>query len=189
LDLRADGQWMDVQARIGVVAWALLVAAGLHWLAQYKTTPGAQQEAPRLWPAASKLAPAPGRNSLLLFLHPQCPCSRATLEELAQLHGDPAISIVFSDSAALEGSTWDAAKSIRGATLFADKDGAEAKLFGAHTSGQVVVYDAAGRLQFAGGITASRGHIGDNIGRQAVQDVLAGRPARWDTHAVFGCAL
>jgi hypothetical protein len=175
-------------ARAAVVAWALLAGAGLHWLAQYKTTPGAQQEAPRLWPADSKLPHAPGRNSLLLFLHPQCPCSRATLEELAQIHGDAAISIVFSDSAAFEGSSWDTAQKI-GAAISVDKDGLEAARFGAHTSGQVILYDAAGRLQFAGGITASRGHLGDNIGRQAVQDVLAGRPARWDTHAVFGCAL
>lgn len=180
---------MEAPPRIAVALWVLLVAAGLHWFAEYKATPGAQQEAPRLWPTESRLTLAHGRSSLLLFLHPQCPCSRATLAELARLHGDVAISFVFSDGVPLEGSSWDAARKTPGAKTFVDKDGLEAKLFGARTSGQVVLYDAAGRLQFAGGITASRGHVGDNTGRQAVQDLLAGKPARRDTHAVFGCAL
>jgi hypothetical protein len=176
------------------VVWVLLVGAGFHWLATYKTTPGAQQEAPRLWPTGSGLTPAPGRSSLLLFLHPQCDCSRATLEELRViLNGARNVSALVVveqlDGVPLQGGSWEAAKSMPGATLVFDRDGREAKRFGARTSGQVDLYDAAGRLQFAGGITASRGHAGDNTGRRAVEDFLAGRPARWDSHAVFGCAL
>jgi hypothetical protein len=175
-----------------VLVWALLVGAGFHWFNQYKTTPGAQLDAPRLWPADSSVKPGKGRSSLLLFLHPQCDCSRATLEELKViLNGarDVSASIVVEelDGVPLQGGPWQ--ESIPGATVVFDKNGAEAKRFGARTSGQVYLYDAAGRLQFSGGITASRGHAGDNTGRQAVQDLLAGKPAHWDTHAVFGCAL
>jgi hypothetical protein len=39
----------------------------------------------------------------------------------------------------------------------ADAEGVEMHRFGALTSGQTLVYDAAGRLLFSGGITASRG--------------------------------
>ncbi|HEX4386107.1 MAG TPA: RedB protein, partial [Myxococcales bacterium] len=169
-----------------------LVGAGLYWFGKYKTTPGAQLDAPRLWPVASSVKLTPGRSSLLLFLHPQCDCSRASLEELKViLNGAPnaSASIVVEqlDGVPLQGGTWQ--ENIPGATVFIDKDGVEAKRFGARTSGQVDLYDAGGRLQFSGGITASRGHAGDNTGRQAVQDLLAGKPARWDSHAVFGCAL
>jgi hypothetical protein len=175
-----------------VLVWALLVGAGFHWFNQYKTTPGAQQEAPRLWPAGSRLKPGKGQSSLLLFLHPQCDCSRATLDELKVIASgarNVAISIVVEEleGVPLQGGPWH--ESIPGAAVVFDKDGAEARQFGARTSGQVDLYDAAGRLQFSGGITASRGHAGDNTGRQAVQDLLAGKPARLSSHAVFGCAL
>jgi len=179
----------------GVLAWALAVGAGFQWLAQYKTTEGAQQEAPRLWPAGSSLGPSRGGSTLVLFLHPKCICSRATLGELAViLNGARNLSalVVFSpvDGAPLESEeSWNTARAIPGTTLVVDRDGAEAKRFGAYTSGQVVFYDAAGRLRFAGGITGSRGHVGDNMGRRAVQELLAGKPTRWHGHAVFGCAL
>lgn len=42
--------------------------------------------------------------------------------------------------------------------------------FGAYTSGQVMLYDTDRRLAFNGGITGSRGHEGNNKGRQAITD-------------------
>ncbi|HEX4383605.1 MAG TPA: hypothetical protein VH083_11665, partial [Myxococcales bacterium] len=126
------------QARFPLIAavlvWALLVGAGLYWFGKYKTTPGVQLDAPRLWPAASSVKLAPGRSSLLLFLHPQCDCSRATLEELKViLNGAPnaSASIVVEqlDGVPLQGGPWQ--ESIPGATVFIDKDGVEARRFGA----------------------------------------------------------
>jgi hypothetical protein len=179
----------------GVLAWALIVGAGFLWLTEFKTTGGEQQEAPRLWPAESSLRRSKGANTLVVFLHPKCVCSRATLGELAVIMNSAknlAALVVYApiDGAPLESEeSWKTAKSIPGTTLVVDRDGAEARRFGGYTSGQVVLYDAAGRLQFAGGITGSRGHAGDNVGRRAVQDILAGKPTRWQRHAVFGCAL
>ena len=70
-----------------------------------------------------------------------------------------------------------------------DEGGVEASRFGAATSGQAILYDGDGRLVFSGGITAARGHFGDNAGSQALARLLIdGMPSRPHT-PVFGCAL
>jgi hypothetical protein len=70
-----------------------------------------------------------------------------------------------------------------------DPDGAIAQAFGAYTSGQVLVYGADGGLLFNGGITASRGHEGDNPGRAAIVARLRDQVPAPSTASVFGCAL
>ena len=64
------------------------------------------------------------------------------------------------------------AAAIPGVLTFRDEDGDEARRFGAATSGHVMLYDAAGRLHFSGGITPARGHEGDSLGRDAVIDLI-----------------
>src|SRR5262249_61730921 len=87
---------------------------------------------------------------------------------------------------------WRSAAAIPGVTVERDEDGAEARRFNSPTSGQVIVYDAAGRLRFSGGITAARGHAGDNLGESAIVELVRGRegdaPIATAT-PVFGCAL
>jgi hypothetical protein len=85
--------------------------------------------------------------------------------------------------------TWDAAGRIPGVSRVVDRDGTEAARFGARTSGHVVLYDSNDRLLFAGGITESRGHAGDNMGRREVERALATEPALFTRHEVFGCAF
>jgi hypothetical protein len=70
-----------------------------------------------------------------------------------------------------------------------DVGGAEASRFGARTSGYVLLYDASGKLTFQGGITGSRGHAGENIGRRTLQRILDAEPGPMHEHAVYGCAL
>ena len=51
-----------------------------------------------------------------------------------------------------------------------------------------VVYDRSGTLIFSGGITGSRGHVGDNHGKRAVlAHPLA--TAGEQRHDVFGCGM
>ena len=65
----------------------------------------------------------------------------------------------------------------------------EATRFGALTSGHVLLYGADAALLFSGGITASRGHVGENPGRSAIVTLLSGqRPERGRT-PTFGCLL
>jgi hypothetical protein len=72
-------------------------------------------------------------------------------------------------------------------TLTSDLGGVEAERFQTKTSGQAILYDSAGHLRFNGGITASRGHEGDNVGLDAIADEIM-RPGTGAAHApVFGC--
>jgi hypothetical protein len=70
-----------------------------------------------------------------------------------------------------------------------DEAGREAARFGATTSGHVLLYDRGGRLRFSGGITASRGHVGDNAGRAALLGLLIHGETERERTPVFGCPL
>ena len=67
---------------------------------------------------------------------------------------------------------WAIAKRLPSTQVYTDRDGLLAQHFGAYTSGQVLLYDSQDQLRFAGGITPSRGHTGDNPGRAAVIKAL-----------------
>jgi hypothetical protein len=132
-----------------------------------------------------------------MLAHPHCPCTRASIGELALLmahvQGRLTATVLFlspSDMPAAWEQTdlWEDAAAIPGVTVMRDADGAEARRFGAVTSGQVIVYDASGRVLFSGGITPSRGHAGDNQGRSAIVALLDGDPSVRGSR-VFGCSL
>ncbi len=176
------------------------VAVGLTTLWRYQRAPGVAAAAPTTWPTGSRFArPSLTRPTVLMFIHPGCPCSRASLTELAKVVANtapaPAVSIVFmgSDDALaewVEGASWKQAERIPGAQLLVDMDGSEAARFGAVTSGQTLAYGADGRLLFAGGVTIARGEVGPSRGAallKAALDLSAGALA---TRAnVFGCPL
>jgi hypothetical protein len=97
---------------------------------------------------------------------------------------------------------WENAAAIPGVSVVADEDGKMARRLGAAISGQAVLYGTDGRLLFAGGITQSRGHSGDNAGRAAIvtlvmdSAITATAAAATATAAhppvrgpVFGCSL
>jgi len=81
------------------------------------------------------------------------------------------------------------AEAIPGVTVLSDVDGAEAARFGAETSGHTFVFDRDGRLLFNGGITASRGHSGDNAGESSIVSLINNGTSGWAKTLVFGCAL
>jgi hypothetical protein len=175
--------------------WAAALSAGFASLWRHTETAGAAPVTPqkrltvddaRLLLAAGTLPPRPAGAgmTLLVFAHPHCPCTRATLAELSRLlaacQGLPAaprVLVVFVRPAgAAPGwertETWEAASRLPGVTVLADADAKIARRFDAKTSGQVFLYDGAGRLRFCGGITGGRGHEGDNAGRDAVTAAL-----------------
>jgi hypothetical protein len=181
----------------GVIAvWLALLGAGGYAAFRYETTAGVDATSGPRWPQASRLARAADGATVVMFVHPECGCTAASLAELAAIVDDAAparVLIVFvgGPAAALPTSAnWRAAGRIPGAIRVADPGGptGEARRFGARTSGHVAVYDRHGALVFSGGITGSRGHVGDNVGRRAAIDALRGAPAP-ALHAVFGCSL
>lgn len=180
------------------ILWAALVVGGLSAVALHDATPGTQGSPPATWPAQSAIPRHPGRATLLVFAHPQCPCVRASLEELARLMASaaspPETWVVFysptGDVASWQDSgRWSRAASIPGVQVIADADGHETDMFGARTSGQAIVYDELGNLSFQGGITPSRGHCGDNQGRRSLQDIFSHRLPATVATPVFGCPL
>ena len=66
------------------VAWVSLVAAGFVLLWRYASAPGAEGHVPLDWPSASTLTRAADRAQMLVFVHPRCTCSRATIAELGK---------------------------------------------------------------------------------------------------------
>jgi len=177
-------------------AWLLAVVAGFLALWIYKTRPGHERwTAPREWPAQTSVRAAAGRATLVMFAHPRCACTRASISELARMmarfHERLEARVLFSDADPqfVQSDLWTNAQRIPGVTVQADRSGAEAKRFGVQTSGGVVVYDARGKLAFQGGITSARGHEGDSFGQRRIAALLeGGTPDRADA-PVFGCAL
>ena len=170
-----------MRALIG--GWLLLLVLGMAALAFHGSQPGEAADAPPEWPTASRLQRAVGQPTLLLFAHPECPCTRASLAELARLLVRcPGLraSVVLRPGPAISLP--------RGVTAVQDEGLAETARFGAFTSGQVLLYGTDGRLRFAGGITGSRGHEGDNDGADAVARAVTGGSGL-SGGPVFGCRL
>jgi hypothetical protein len=81
------------------------------------------------------------------------------------------------------------AEKIPGVTVLSDADGVEAQRFGAETSGHTFLFDRTGRLLFSGGITASRGHSGDNAGESSIVSLINNGTSGRANTLVFGCLL
>jgi hypothetical protein len=81
------------------------------------------------------------------------------------------------------------AEKIPGVTVLSDVDGVEAQRFGAETSGHTFLFDRTGRLLFSGGITASRGHSGDNAGESSIVSLINNGTSGRANTLVFGCLL
>jgi hypothetical protein len=144
---------------LALALWLIACATGLAGMAAYANRPGASAHAPASWPTASHLVLDPARPTLVMFAHPKCPCTRASLAELAGLLARaPHASTTYvmfmkpatSDKSWDETVLWKAASAIPGVIAIQD-DGHETERFGAETSGQVLLYGTDGRLLFSGG--------------------------------------
>jgi hypothetical protein len=183
---------------LSATLWLGAVGVGLRTLWDYELSPGVPGNPPVRWPAESQLQRVPGRATLILLAHPHCPCTRASIGELAllmaRLHGQVTAYVLFARPQGVaagweQTALWDRAAAIPGVQVWRDDANLEARCFQAATSGQTVLYDAQGRLLFSGGITASRGHSGDNAGRSAIVALLTQGVADRSQTFVFGCSL
>jgi hypothetical protein len=189
---------MRVIIAIATLAWFAGIAWGLQKIQAYSSTPGASAVAPASWPGSSLVVPREGRLTLVMFIHPQCSCTRASLAELQTIldrsRGSlDAWVVVWKPKGMgddwMRSATWEKARHMAGVTVVTDTEGAEAGRFRASTSGHAVLYNSNGQLLFTGGITGARGHTGDNLGRERVLNLVRTGTADSGGHAVFGCAL
>lgn len=180
------------------ILWLTCVGTGWHALWRYAATEGEAARVPLHWPTTKAIPLAKDRATLLVTLHPRCPCSRATLGELAKIMAEaqtrvetfalfvrpPGVPVDWEQTA-----LWQQAARIPGVHVLSDENGTEAQRFGVKTSGQALLYDPAGCLLFSGGITAGRGHAGDNEGRTTIVGLLQGNSATEAGTPVYGCSL
>jgi hypothetical protein len=180
------------------VLWLGSTGTGLYLLWAWDNTPGTSATARDEWPAESRLARDYGRPTLVMLVHPQCTCSRASLSELAELltraHPRPKTYVLFLRPTGFsdgweQTDLWRTASALKDVTVLRDDEGVQAARFGGATSGQTFLYDARGALQFSGGITAARAHAGDNAGRSAVVAFVNGSAPGTTRTSVFGCPL
>ena len=192
-----------LRKNIACVIWFISVITGMFSLWAYSQRDGGFGELAEQWPNDSRLTPEPDKGQqqlkkqLIMFVHPQCPCSRASLGELAVLmrhsQGRVLARVLFvspqgQSSEWVRSGLWAQAERIPHVIVEIDHQGVEAGRFGAVISGATLLYDASGHLLFHGGITAARGHFGDNVGRLAIQKFVNGSDATAET-PVFGCPL
>jgi hypothetical protein len=179
-------------------AWLATIAAGQGVIFHYQWEAATTREADRAWPRESQLARDSQQPTLVMFVHPHCPCTRASLAELTAIltrcNGKVASKVIFVrppgfDSVWEQTDLWRTAKRLPGVDVEVDSTGDQARKFRAQTSGETFLYDTRGGLLFHGGITLSRGHEGDNSGQQAIISFVESGIAECNRTEVYGCAL
>src|SRR5688500_6181993 len=68
-----------------VAVWLTLALGGMFAIFRYTNTPSTTDVAPAAWPAESRLSRSRERPTLVMFAHPHCPCTRASIAELSKL--------------------------------------------------------------------------------------------------------
>jgi hypothetical protein len=181
-----------------LVLWGAAVSGGFWVAHSYASTPGERAPFSGSEPVAARSGVDPRRPTLVVAAHPHCPCTSATLASLdriaARCPGRANLQVLlYSDPGLGAGwertRLWERAAAIPGTEVLSDPLGAECARLGARTSGHVFLFAPGGELLFEGGITAGRGHEGDNPGSSAVVDLLLHGSARIRSAPVFGCAL
>lgn len=182
-------------------AAGIAVASGTVSLLRFDDTSGKASAAPPHWPEESRISRSTERPTLLVFAHPLCSCTEATVAELETALARrkaavraPSIKFLFVRPRGNSGWTAtdlsDKAQRLTGAQVLWDDDGIEARRFGAHTSGSILLYSLKGDLLFEGGVTGARGHVGDNNGLDdLVSAINSEQPAHRTLGMVFGCSL
>jgi hypothetical protein len=178
-----------------VVGWAAAIVLGFAAVEAYDRSPGAAGAPASAWLDAG-FGPLDGRARVLMFVHPRCPCSRASLAEFERLVAESSNAldawiVLYRPRAQTDGwldsDLWRQAEQIPGVRLREDPDGELARRFGVVTSGHTIAYDAGGRLAFSGGITRARSGA-DAHGHTTVRAALngGGPPSACP---VFGCPI
>ena len=203
----SDGQATSLEDRetrsewfLGILSavWLASILTGMFSLWTYANTPGTQRTPLGQWPAETSLERVGDSPTLVMFAHPHCPCTRASMAELerivASCREKLKVTVVFLKppqfGAGWEvGELWSMASSIPGVQIHTDEGGVETFRFGADVSGLTVLYDTAGNMLFRGCITSGRGHEGDTNGRMAVTSLVTTGSALHQQTPVFGCRL
>lgn len=180
------------------LAMLTIVGAGFGVMWRYERAPGPAASVPPRWPANAPFALAQDRPTLILFAHPHCPCTRATIGELDHIVArcrERLHTVVYFLADPRRGDAWTrtdlwtSVARIPGVEIRTDPGAAIAASFGVWTSGHALLYAADGRLLFDGGITDARGHAGDNVGEESIGSWVLDGASKCVSTPVYGCLL
>lgn len=190
---RPTKRWKPVAA---TALWAAALALGTFGLNSYSLIAGPRGTAPVAMPA--ELGTPQTALNLVIYAHPHCPCTRATLWEAAELvaesRGRLSVQVLFyvpadEPDAWAAGDLWNIAAATPDTTPRIDRGGLLAARHGAQTSGHGRIYDASGALVFDGGLTASRGHQGPSNAEAAIRALIQAQQPDTSTTPVYGCGI
>ena len=175
-----------------------VVGAGLVGVSCFQDTGRVSSLQTGQWPAESPVVLAQDRDTLLMFAHPHCPCTKASLEELDRVmnkcHRRVAVHVFFLSPSSCPNrwtmtDLWRSASAIPGVKVQADTDGIVSSEFGAETSGCFLLFNPHGDLLFRGGITADCGREGDNAAAERLVAFLTGKASAAAQTPVYGRPL
>src|SRR5690606_33073432 len=127
---------------------ACAVLTCIVFVERYSNTAGEVAPSQGAWPLETQLVRTGDRPAAILFAHPKCPCTQATIQEFQRLEarfpGAFETLAVFTLPAS-DAEDWKSsrliqqARNLRSARLIFDQGGEEAARFQAHVSGQVLL--------------------------------------------------
>jgi hypothetical protein len=156
---------------------------------QYDTRPGLR---PIQEPGVREADP--GRWTLIMVVHPDCPCSKASLRNLAAILDATRLpvraEIVGAVPPGYDGPMRNLALArgiVKSELVIMDADRA-LQTYGARTSGHLFVYDPDQDLVYSGGLTPARG-AEDAMSSMRWFNVLVRQGAIASSAPTFGCSL
>jgi hypothetical protein len=195
--IKPKGQELGAVSRgwIVVVLWSVLATAGMFAVARSGRAVSRPETPVDHWPDASPVPRNPGRATVLVAIHPRCPCTPATLIAVHELiRREPgrfdvvclATHPIDAGDAWVHASNVEMAREIPGAVVVMDPEGDLAAAHGLRASGQVILYAADGKVVFDGGLTPGRGMVASG---EVVARLLDPTRSSLDRADAFGCPL
>jgi hypothetical protein len=178
---------MKRRARLGRIAVVLLAACT-----------ACAATGPRVAAIDPAVLPSRAAWTVLVFFSPTCHCLEqhdGRLRALFEAYHPRGVQVLMVDSEVRGSTRVDEAEAHRRGYPFPivrDRGAVLADELGAQYATYSVVLDAAGRVRYHGGIDSDRNHLHDDATlylRDALDDVLAGRPVRIAEGKTLGCAL
>ncbi len=185
---------------LATVLWLTGITAGSYAMLRHEFDGRTASGAPEQWPAElGDFNPSESDLTLVMAVHPDCPCTRASIEQLDRiLTQNPgqcqAIALVYTsegdDATSIkEGAYWRRLASLPEVRPQLDPEGHFAIKLGSGISGTVAAYDRKGVLRFQGGLTPSRGHGGPSVAVTTINRILKGESNELAAAPTFGCSI
>ncbi|HEY0566003.1 MAG TPA: hypothetical protein VGC88_10495 [Terriglobales bacterium] len=175
--------------RLAIAIWAVVLLTGAFLIIRYDATPAEAHTVAEHWPEHTALHLDKDRPVMIMAVHPECSCTRASLAELARMlprmQSKAHVIVLLLGK---HGNRYEDTVRDLGVDSVRDPEGVEAQRFGLTTSGELIIFSASGTRVYSGGITGARAHEGSNPGEDAALAAVLTQPHA-PSAPVFGCSL